>query len=178
MLPFGVPALSMLVVERVFLAWCFQKLKPNQMGQVGHARGGFRGADLTSWSFTLDVFFAASRNVIRCMYFFALEHEYCCCFHSAFLTFLQETERVKSSSSVAAWRLLEVLLGALKATEACCSFSGAIGGSYPKEYAIQWSFAADSCHAESSQRWRGTEGNGTNGGMELGCAAFFGITSC
>ena len=46
-LPFGVPALSMLVVERVFLAWCFQKLKPNQMGQVGHARGGFRGADLT-----------------------------------------------------------------------------------------------------------------------------------
>ena len=42
-LPFGVPALSMLVVERVFLAWCLQKLKPNQMGQVGHARKVLEG---------------------------------------------------------------------------------------------------------------------------------------
>ena len=82
----------MLVVERVFLAWCFQKLKPNQMGQVGHARGGFRGADLTQGPLLWTCFFAASRNAIRCMYFFELEHEYCYCFHSAFLTFLQETE--------------------------------------------------------------------------------------
>lgn len=145
--------------------------KPN--GTSGSCPEGFRGADLTQGPLLWTCFFAASRNAIRCMYFFALEHEYCFCFHSAFLTFLQETERVKSSSSVAAWRLLEVLLGALKASEACCSSSGAIGGSYPKQSAIHWSFAADSCHAESSQRWRGTEGNGTDGGMETGMCCLF-----